>query len=55
MNKIAFYNREYNIPNNVENWLTTKYGKDWKAPKEEWHVNLDDKTLNLNPRETIKS
>ena len=48
--KIVFYNREYFIPNHVENWLESKYGKDWRIPKEEWHVNLDDKTLNVNER-----
>ena len=52
--KIAFYNREYNIPNNVNSWLATKYGKDWKTPKEEWHVNLDDKTLNVDANRTIE-
>jgi len=52
--KIAFYNREYNIPNNVNSWLATKYGSDWKTPKEEWHVNLDDKTLNVNENRKIK-
>ena len=51
--KIAFYNREYNIPNQVKQWLESKYGIDWEIPKEDWHVNLDDKTLNLEPRKTI--
>ena len=46
--KIAFYNREYCIPNYVESWLASKYGNNWKIPKEEWHVNLDDKTLNVD-------
>ena len=47
LQKIVFYNREYSIPNHVNNWLASKYGKNWKIPKEEWHVNLDDKTLNV--------
>jgi len=53
--KIVFYNREYKIPNKVTEWLETKYGPDWKIPREEWHVNLDDKTLNVNQKRFLKN
>ena len=42
---IDFYGSKFNVPNNVEEWLQTKYGSDWKTPKKSWHVLIDDGTL----------
>ena len=42
---INFYEKEFNIPNKTEQWLESKYGKDWEIPKRSWHVLIDDGTI----------
>lgn len=38
--KVYFHNREYNIPNPPEEYLTCEYG-DWKTPRSEWNHSVD--------------
>ena len=33
LKKILFYDKEYLVPSNSEEYLTVAYGKDWKIPK----------------------
>ena len=42
------YKKKYNVPNNVEKYLEYRYGKNWKSPNKEWHVAVDDSSLNLD-------
>jgi len=40
--KVLFYGVEFKAPNNVKNYLTSLYGKDWRTPKN-WIENKNDK------------
>ena len=42
LSNISFYGRNYSIPSKTNDYLETKYGKDWKVPKEKWNVITDD-------------
>lgn len=39
---ITFYGEEYNIPEQIEDYLTDNYG-DWKTPQKNWHWYNDNK------------
>ncbi len=45
LSSLTFYGRKYSVPGEPEEFLEAKYGKDWQTPKKNWHVSLDDKTL----------
>ncbi|NOZ07793.1 MAG: LicD family protein [FCB group bacterium] len=45
LSTLTFYGREYSVPGQPEKFLQAKYGKDWRTPRKDWHVSLDDKTL----------
>ena len=49
LEKIEFYGKAINVPNDFKNFLEVKYGSDWQVPKKEWNVALDDgSVLNEN-------
>ena len=41
LGSIQFYSNTYSIPNQVEDWLESKYGPNWKIPDRKWHVTMD--------------
>ena len=45
LKSIKFYTKTYKIPNHTDEWLESKYGKDWKTPKKKWHVLINDGTI----------
>ena len=45
LEKINFYGKKINVPSNPKEFLTNKYGKDWKTPKQKWNVALDDGSI----------
>ena len=42
---ISFYGREYSAPGKTYEYLEAKYGHDWKIPKKNWNVVIDDKSI----------
>lgn len=42
LDKISFYEMEFNTPSPVEDYLSLKYGRDWRKPKKEWVFWRDD-------------
>ncbi|OYT52917.1 MAG: hypothetical protein B6U72_07245 [Candidatus Altiarchaeales archaeon ex4484_2] len=42
LGKISFYGMVFNTPAPVEDYLSLKYGKDWKKPRKEWVFWRDD-------------
>jgi len=34
--EIEFYGHKFNAPDNIEKYIETKYGKNWKEPVKEW-------------------
>ena len=42
---IQYYYKFYNVPKNAEALLKFKYGDDWKIPRENWNVVIDDKSI----------
>jgi len=45
LSSISFYGREYNAPGKTIEYLKAKYGNDWKIPKENWNVVMEDKSI----------
>ena len=43
--QINFYGQLINVPSNYEEFLTIKYGSDWKTPKKKWNVAIDDGSI----------
>ena len=37
--------REYSAPGKTYEYLEAKYGRDWKIPKKNWNVVIDDKSI----------
>lgn len=42
---ITFYGKKIPVPSNPEKFIEAKYGKDWRTPKKEWNVALDDGSI----------
>ncbi|MFX0126142.1 MAG: hypothetical protein ACFFAE_21150, partial [Candidatus Hodarchaeota archaeon] len=42
---ITFYGMEFKVPAKTEEYLTARYGKDWKIPKRDWITERDDKCV----------
>ena len=42
---INFYGGEVPVPAKAEQFIEVKYGKDWRTPKKEWNVALDDGSI----------
>ncbi len=42
---IDFYGSEVPVPAKAEQFIEVKYGKDWRTPKKEWNVALDDGSI----------
>lgn len=42
---INFYNMNFNIPYEAEDYLVYKYGVDWKTPRKKWNWLKDDGTI----------
>lgn len=42
---ITFYGKQVPVPSNPEKFIEAKYGKDWRTPKKEWNVALDDGSI----------
>jgi len=42
LSKIKFYGKEFKIPFKVDDYLSYRYGKDWKIPKKDWVTERDD-------------
>jgi hypothetical protein len=42
---IKFYDMEFRIPFNAEEYLEYKYGPDWKTPKREWNWTKEDRAV----------
>ena len=45
LSTISFYGREYSTPGKTSEYLEAKYGDDWKIPRENWNVVIDDKSI----------
>ena len=45
---LEFYNRTYSVPKHPEEFLSFKYGKDWRTPNQKWSTILDDTSLDIN-------
>jgi len=45
---IEFKGHQLKRPMNADNFLESKYGSDWQTPVKEWHVAIDDKTIQNN-------
>jgi len=45
LSTISFYGREYSTPGKTIEYLEAKYGHDWKIPKENWNVIINDKSV----------
>jgi len=43
--EMEFYGGIVPVPANVEKFLETKYGADWRIPKKQWNVALDDGSI----------
>ena len=41
LDKIEFYGMEFNIPNNVQDYLRFKYGENWRIPDRKWDYRND--------------
>ena len=49
LSTIRFYGMEFKVPAKAEEYLTYRYGKDWRIPKKEWVTERDDgSVLNQN-------
>jgi hypothetical protein len=46
-NKVIFFGEEYNIPGNIEEYLKSNYGSNWKTPihRNDWNWSKDNKCL----------
>lgn len=42
---ITFYGKTVPVPSHPEKFIEAKYGKDWRTPKKEWNVALDDGSI----------
>lgn len=42
LSTIRFYEMEFRVPAKTEEYLTYRYGKDWRIPKKEWVTARDD-------------
>ena len=42
---IEFYGKDIPVPANPEDFIAVKYGQDWRTPKKEWNVALDDGSI----------
>lgn len=41
LGKIIFYDHEFQIPNNHDEYLKKIYGSDWRKPKTKWELSID--------------
>lgn len=42
---ITFYGMEFKAPAKTEEYLTARYGRDWKIPRRDWITERDDKCV----------
>ena len=42
---ITFYGKDIPVPSNPEKFIEVKYGADWRTPKKEWNVALNDGSI----------
>jgi len=42
LEKIKYYDMDFNVPADTENYLNYRYGKDWRTPKNNWNWVKDD-------------
>ena len=42
LSTIKFYGMEFKVPAKTEEYLSFKYGKDWKVPRRDWMPDKDD-------------
>ncbi len=45
LSTIIFYEKEFKIPDKVEEYLAYRYGKDWNVPKKKWVTEKDDRSV----------
>jgi len=48
LSTIKFYGMDFKIPSPVEEYLTYRYGEDWKTPKKDWRFYRDDGAIIKN-------
>lgn len=42
LSTVKFYEMEFRIPAKTEEYLTYRYGRDWRIPRKDWITNRDD-------------
>lgn len=45
LDTITWNGRQYSIPAHVEDYLTQRYGEDWRTPKENYDASIDDHSI----------
>ncbi|MHA1222232.1 MAG: LicD family protein [Candidatus Heimdallarchaeaceae archaeon] len=45
LKKVKFYDMEFLVPENAEDYLVYYYGEDWQTPKKEWNYVREDKKI----------
>ena len=45
LSTISFYGMEFRIPGEAEEYLTYRYGKDWRVARKDWITDRDDGTV----------
>ena len=45
LDTIMWNGRKYSIPAHVEDYLTQRYGEDWRTPKENYDASIDDQSI----------
>lgn len=45
LSTIEFYGMEFKVPSRTEEYLTYRYGKDWRVPKRDWNGAKSDGTI----------
>lgn len=47
LSKILFLGIELNIPDKAEEYLSFRYGEDWRVPRQDWITTRDDNAVNI--------